>query len=341
MPSLSGIELNFDLEITSDAKLQIIFDEQVGDIIKAQGQGDLSMIINTIGDFNIFGQYLVDKGDYLFTLQNVINKRFEIAKGSSIYWDGDPYQAVLNMQAIYKLRAPLYDLFPSDSSDEYKRRTPVELALKLNDNLMSPSISFDISLPEASEQTKRQLESVLYVNNNDVNPQEMNQQVFGLLVLNRFLPSSTTGTTEGGYNAGAQTLNNGYEFVSNQLSNWASRLSDNFDVGVKYQPADELNSDQFDVSVSTQLFQDRLTFDGNVGYTGDNPDLQNQNSGFVGEFTAIYKLKDGRYRLKGFNRSVTNSLLQLNSPYTQGIGFFYREDFDTIGELWRKYFDKK
>lgn len=338
---LSGIELNFDLEITPDAKLQIIFDEQVGDIIKAQGQGDLSMIINTIGDFNIFGQYLVDKGDYLFTLQNVINKRFEIAKGSSIYWDGDPYQAVLNMQAIYKLRAPLYDLFPSDSSDEYKRRTPVELALKLNDNLMSPSISFDISLPEASEQTKRQLESVLYVNNNDVNPQEMNQQVFGLLVLNRFLPSSTTGTTEGGYNAGAQTLNNGYEFVSNQLSNWASRLSDNFDVGVKYQPADELNSDQFDVSVSTQLFQDRLTFDGNVGYTGDNPDLQNQNSGFVGEFTAIYKLKDGRYRLKGFNRSVTNSLLQLNSPYTQGIGFFYREDFDTIGELWRKYFDKK
>ena len=340
---LSGIELNFDLEITPDAKLQIIFDEQVGDIIKAQGRGDLSMIINTIGDFNIFGQYLVEKGDYLFTLQNVINKRFEIAKGSSIYWDGDPYQAVLGMEAIYKLRAPLYDLFPNDSTDadQYKRRTPVELALKLNDNLMSPSISFDISLPEASEQAKRQLESVLYVNNNDVNSQEMNQQVFGLLVLNRFLPSSAAAATDGGYNAGNQSLNNGYEFVSNQLSNWASRLSDNFDVGLKYQPADELNSDQFDVSVSTQLFQDRLTVDGNLGYTGDNPELQNQNSGFVGEFTAIYKLKDGRYRLKGFNRSVTNSLLQLNSPYTQGIGFFYREEFDTVGELWRKYFNKK
>lgn len=338
---LSGIELNFDLEITPDAKLQIIFDEQVGDIIKAQGQGDLNMIINTIGDFNMFGQYLVEKGDYLFTLQNVINKRFEIASGSSIYWDGDPYQAIVNMSAIYKLRAPLFDLFPSDSSDEYKRRTPVELALKLNDNLMSPNISFDISLPEASEATRRELESVLYVNNNDVNPQEMNQQVFGLLVLNRFLPTSSSTATEGGYNAGAQSLNNGYEFVSNQLSNWASRLSDKFDVGLKYQPADELNSDQFDVSLSTQFFNEKLTFDGNLGYTGDNPDLQNQNSGFVGEFTAIYKLKDGRYRLKGFNRSVTNSLLQLNSPYTQGIGFFYREDFDTLGELWRKYFNKK
>ena len=116
------------------------------------------------------------------------------------------------------------------SADEYKRRTPVELALNLNDNLMSPNISFDISLPEASEQTKRELESILYVNNNDVNSQEMNQQVFGLLVLNRFLPTSTTGGADGGYNAGAQGLNNGYEFVSNQLSNWASRLSDNFDV---------------------------------------------------------------------------------------------------------------
>ena len=338
---LSGIDLSFDLEITPDAKLQIIFDEQIGDIIKAQGNGDLNMIINSIGDFNIYGQYLVDKGDYLFTLQNVINKRFEIAQGSSIYWDGDPYQAVLNMSAIYKLRAPLYDLFPSDSSDDFKRRTPIELALKLNDNLMVPSINFDISLPEASEQTKRQLQSVLYINNTDVNPQEMNQQVFGLLVLNRFLPSSTSGATDGGYNAGAQSLNNGYEFVSNQLSNWASRLSDKFDVGLKYQPADELNTDQFDVSVSTQFFQDRLTFDGNLGYTGDNPDLQNQNSGFVGEFTAVYKLnKDGRYRVKGFNRSVTNSLLQLNSPYTQGIGLFYREDFDTLGELWRKYFNK-
>ena len=83
---LSGIQLSFDLDITPEAKLQIIFDEQVGDIIKATGEGDLKLEINTIGDFNIYGQYLVEKGDYLFTLQNIINKRFEIANGSSMYW---------------------------------------------------------------------------------------------------------------------------------------------------------------------------------------------------------------------------------------------------------------
>lgn len=339
---LSGIQMNFDLEITPAAKVQIIFDEQVGDIIKATGEGELKLEINTIGDFNIFGQYVVEKGDYLFTLQNVINKRFEIANGSSIYWDGSPYDAVLDMQAIYNLRAPLYDLFPEDSTAGFKRRTPVELELQLSEQLLSPEISFDIRLPSADENTKRRLESILYVNNNDVNPQEMNQQVFGLLVLNRFLPSASSTAAADSYNRGTPGLNNGFEFVSNQLSNWASRLSDQFDVGVKYRPADELNSDEVDLSLSTEIFNDRLILDGNLGYAGESAEVENPNSGFIGEFTAEYKIsRDGRYRVKGFNRSVSNSLLQLNSPYTQGVGLFYREEFDRIGELWKKYFGKK
>jgi hypothetical protein len=337
--------MKFDLEITPDAKVQIIFDEQVGDIIKANGNGDLKLEINTIGDFNIYGQYVVQKGDYLFTLQKVINKRFELANGSSIYWDGSPYEAILDMKAIYKLRAPLYDLFPEDStsnSANYKRRIPVELELQLSEKLLNPEIDFDIRIPTEDENTKRKLESVLYVNNNDVNPQEMNQQVFGLLVLNRFLPSASSTGAADSYNRGTPGLNNGYEFVSNQLSNWASRLSDQVDVGLQYRPADELNSNEVDLSLSTEIFNDRLILDGNLGYTGESPQVENQYSGFIGEFTAEYKIsKDGRYRVKGFNRSVTNSLLQLNSPYTQGVGLFYREEFDKIGELWKKYFGKK
>lgn len=338
---LSGIQMNFDLEITPDAKLQIIFDEQVGDIIRGTGDGSLKLEINTIGDFNIYGQYLVTKGDYLFTLQNVINKRFDIAAGSSIYWDGSPYEAVLDIRAIYNLRAPLYDLFPNDTTNNYKRRTPVELELQLTDYLLNPDINFDIRLPSADENTKRQLESVLFVNSGDVNLQEMNQQVLGLLVFNRFVPTASTGGGDG-YNRGTPGLNIGYEFVSNQLSNWFSQLSDQFDVGVNYRPGDDLNSDELDLSLSTEVFNNRLLLDGNVGYSGDNPQVTNQNSNFIGEFTAEYKLsRDGRYRVKGFNRSVTNSLLQLNSPYTQGVGLFYREEFDTAGELWRKYFGKR
>ena len=100
-----------------------------------------------------------------------------------------------------------------------------------------------------------------------------------------------------------------------------------------------MNSNEVDVSLSTEVFNNRLILDGNFGYAGESPQVANQYSGFIGEFTAEYKIsRDGRYRVKGFNRSVTNSLLELNSPYTQGVGLFYREEFDKVGELWKKYF---
>jgi hypothetical protein len=338
---LSGIQLNFDLEITPEAKMQIIFDEQIGDIIKGQGNGDLKLEINTLGIFNIYGQYEVTKGDYLFTLQNIVNKKFQLAKGSRISWDGDPYAARIDMQAIYNIRAPLVDLFPGDSSAGFRRRIPVELELQMTNYLLNPEINFDIRIPTADENTKRRLESILYVNNSDVNRQEMNQQVFGLLVLNRFIPSAAGATGADAYDRGTPGLNNGYEFLTNQLSNWASRLSDQFDVGLKYRPADEINSNEVDLSLSTEVLNDRLILDGNIGYFGNSNQLENNNqtSNFIGEFSAEYKLsRDGRFRVKGFNRSTNNSLLQLNSPYTQGVGLFYREEFDTVGELWRKYF---
>ena len=169
----------------------------------------------------------------------------------------------------------------------------------------------------------------------------MNQQVFGLLVLNRFMPPSTGSSAQNSYNRGAPGVNNGYEFLSNQMSNWLSQVSDQFDVGVNYRKGNEYTSDEVDVSLSTELFEDRLVLDGNLGYS-DQRELQNENqSNFIGEFNVEYKLsKDGRLRLKAFNRSTNNSLLQTYSPYTQGVGLFYREEFDTFGELWRRYFSK-
>lgn len=338
---LSGIQMNFDLEIKPEAKLQIIFDEQIGDILEANGEGNLKLEINTLGNFNIFGQYVIQDGEYLFTLKNIVNKRFDLAKGSRISWDGDPYRARLDMQAIYNLRASLIDIMPEDTTGTYKRRVPVELELQMTGFLLSPEIAFDIRLPTADDVTRRRLESILYVNNNDVNQQEMNQQVFGLLVLNRFMPPSTGSTAQTSYNRGAPGVNNGYEFLSNQMSNWLSRVSDQFDVGVNYRKGNEYTSDEVDLSVSTELFEDRLVLDGNLGYS-DQKEIQNDNqSNFIGEFNVEYKLsKDGRLRLKVFNRSTNNSLLQTYSPYTQGVGLFYREEFDTFGDLWRKYFSK-
>jgi len=337
---LSGIQLNFDLEIEKDAKVQIIFDEKIGDILEANGEGNLKLEINTLGNFNIFGQYIITNGEYLFTLKNVVNKRFSLARGSRISWDGDPYKARLDMQAIYNLRASLVDIMGQDSTANFKRRVPVELELQMKGFLLSPEITFDIRLPSADDEIRRRLESILYLNSSDVNQQEMNQQVFGLLVFNRFMTPSTGRAAESGVSRSASGINNGYEFLSNQMSNWLSQVSDQFDVGVNYRQGDEYAGNEFDLSLSTELFEDRLVLDGNLGYTSDAEYVESQDrASFIGEFSLEYMLsKDGRFRLKGFNRSTNNSLLETNSPYTQGVGLFYREEFDTFKELWRRYF---
>lgn len=338
---LSGIQLNFDLKIAPEVKTTIIFDPSIGDIITAQGSGNLKLEINTLGNFNMFGQYELQEGEYLFTLRNIVNKRFNLAAGSKMMWDGDPYEARLDIRAIYNQRASLYDIMPADSTGRYRRRVPVELVLDLGGYLLNPDINFDIRLPGADEVVKSRLQSILYVNESSVNEQELNQQVFGLLVLGRFMPPSS-GNNRSTASYGAPGMNNGYELLSNQLSNWLSSVSNEFDVGVSYRPGDEAAQEELDVSLSTEILNDRLVLDGNIGYVSDNQTVENdQATSFIGEFMVEYKLKrDGRLRLRGFNRSNNNDLIQLNSPYTQGVGLFYREEFDNFSEVWRKYFGR-
>lgn len=333
--NLNGIVMNFDLTVTPEAEVRLIFDEQIGDVIKGRGNGNIKMQITTLGDFEMYGQYVIDEGDYLFTLQNLINKKFILEKGGQITWNGDPFEANMDLSAIYKLRSSLYDILPDDTSGTYKRRVPVTLQLNMEGRLMNPDIDFDIELPTADEETKQRLRSVLYVNSSEVNKQEMNKQVFSLLILNRFARPAGLNQQYEHANVGATSSS---ELLSNQLSNWLSRISDDVDIGVNYRPGDELSSDEYEVALSTQIFNDRVTLDGNVGYSSNNYQLTESSSGLIGEFSVEYKIsKDGRFRLRGFNRSNNNSLLINNSPYTQGAGLFYREEFNNFTELVEKY----
>jgi len=333
--NLNGIVMNFDLTVTPDAEVRLIFDEQIGDVIKGRGNGNIKMQITTLGDFEMYGQYIIDEGDYLFTLQNLINKKFILEKGGQITWNGDPFEANMDLSAVYKLRSSLYDILPDDSLGTYKRRVPVTLQLNMEGKLMNPDIDFEIELPTADEETKQQLRSVLYVNSSEVNKQEMNKQVFSLLILNRFARPTGLNQQYEHANVGATSSS---ELLSNQLSNWLSRISDDVDIGVNYRPGDELSSDEYEVALSTQIFNDRVTLDGNVGYSSNNYQYTESNTGLIGEFSVEYKIsKDGRFRLRGFNRSNNNSLLINNSPYTQGAGLFYREEFNNFSELVEKY----
>jgi hypothetical protein len=325
---LGGLALNFDLEVTPDAEVQLIFDQKVGDVIRARGDGNIKLKISSAGDFKMYGDYVIENGDYLFTLQNIINKRFDIEKGSVIKWSGVPYKADLNINAVYKARASLKPFFPSDSSSTYKRRYPVDLKLSMTDQLLAPQINFNIDIPTVDAGVRQQVLS--YINTDA----EMNRQVFSLLILNSFVtpPQLTNaGSSPGVASAG---IANTSELLSNQLSNMLSKISNDFDIGVNYRPGDEISKEELGVALSTQLFDDRLSIDGNLGVNNNNQSANN----IVGDVNFDYKITDdGKLRIKAFNKANDNNQIYTTGPYTQGVGILYREEFDTIGQLYRRY----
>jgi hypothetical protein len=121
------------------------------------------------------------------------------------------------------------------------------------------------------------------------------------------------------------------ELLSNQLSHWLSQISSNWDIGVNYQPGDEISKDQVEVALSTQLLNDRLIINGNVG----TANKYQQSSEFVGDFRVDWKLTpNGKLRLKFFNRN-SDRLIYEETRYIQGAGLFYREEFNSFRELFK------
>ncbi|MCU4163587.1 translocation/assembly module TamB domain-containing protein [Carboxylicivirga caseinilyticus] len=339
LTDFSGMTVTMDLDITPDAQTQVIFDSKIGDILKGSGNGNLQIRMDKEGGVNFFGDFSFVEGDYLFTLQNVLNKRFIINQGSKIRWDGDPYDAKIDLNATYKLKASLYDLVRSTITDEqmlqdYSRRIPVHCNLLLNDRLMKPNIKFQIETPSAQKNNQDVIDA--YINTEE----ELNRQVLSLLVLNRFFTDDnlsntvSDGNRSTGNNAALVTTS---EMLSNQLSHWLSQISSDFDIGVSYRPGEEgISNDEIEVALSTQVFNNRVTINGNVGYGQDNT----RTSNLIGDFDVDVKLNQSG-TLRGKAYTVTNNdIIYTESPTRQGVGISFKEEFDSVRELMRKYWRK-
>ncbi len=331
-PLNSEMEYYFkmDVEVTPDAEAQIVFDPKVGDLIRGYCSGNLKMEYTSDEEFYMYGELEVVEGDYLFTLENIINKKFHIKPGGTIVWSGDEYEAILDLDAVYYARAPLNDLMASitDSSDIdiYKKPMNVECHMHMSGSLMSPDIQFSIKVPNANDKAKAQLANLTQ--------DEINKQLLYLLILNRFYnpnQNNSMGTDMGSTtNAFGVTSS---ELLSNQLSNWLSQISKDFDIGFNYRPGTDVSGQELEVALSTQILNDRVLINGNVGI-GEN---KATTSNLVGDIEVQLKVnKKGSFRLKGFTRA-NDDLEAEFGPYTNGVGVFYTEDFNTLGELFTKF----
>jgi len=332
--NLDGLQVHLNVRATPDATAKLIFAEKIGDILQGTGAGSLQMDMNPQGDFSIKGDYRIVDGTYDFTLRNTFSKKFAIQEGGTVSWSGDPYNADIDLNAIYKLRTslePLASLFPNiTDSNIYKKTFPVDCGMGLTGKLTSPEIKFTIDLPTADEDTRQVINSYFS------NATEVNRQVFSLLVLKSFVPiDDRSGATTTSPSASLAAGINSTEFLSDQLSNMLSSISNKFNVGINYQPGSTPNNQELQVMFSTQLFNDRVSINSDVGTVGNSPTPTENTNNIVGEVTVEYKLsKDGKVKVKAFNKANDYTTISLvSAPYTQGVGISYRESFNNFSEF--------
>ncbi len=325
----STVNLNIQVEATPLAQLNLIMDPVGGDRIKSTGSGNLRLTYNsTDDDIKMFGNYTLEKGNYNFTLQDIIIKDFNIKEGSSISFHGDPLFASLNIGATYNLNANLTDLDESFAQDKDLNRTnvPVHAVLNVNGDIKQPAISFDIEFPTLTQEAYRKVKSI--ISTEDM----MNRQIIYLLALNRFYTPEYMGNT----NKNNEFASVASSTLSSQLSNILGQLSENWSISPNFRTEKGDFSDmEVDIALSSQLLNNRLLFNGNFGYRDKS--LNANSSNFIGDFDIEYLLtKNGNIRLKAYNHYNDQNYYIKSALTTQGVGVVFKYDFDRPFDFLRK-----
>ncbi len=266
----------------------------------------------------MYGTYTLDRGNYNFTLQDIIIKDFTIRQGSTIAFHGDPYSAQLDIKAQYSVNANLSDLDESFLSDKDLNRTnvPVHAMLLVRGDMRQPDINFDLEFPTLTQDTYRKVRSIVSTE------EMMNRQIIYLLALNRFYtPDYMASTTKGNelFSVASST-------IASQLGNMLGKLSDNWSIAPNLRSdRGDFSDVEVDVALSSHLLNNRLLFNGNFGYR-DNTLNTNQ---FIGDFDIEYLINPkGNWRLKAYNRYNDQNYYVRTAQTTQGIGFVFKRDFD-------------
>jgi hypothetical protein len=339
---MKNVILNANLELNDNLKVYIVFDPLIGDVLHASGSGDIKIELDNNEGISMLGEYKLSQGNYTLTLGGLMDKSFNLKPGGTIVWNGAPYDAVIDVAAVYNLKTSLNELFTDgntagneDAVRDRSTKVPVECILDLSGNITNPTVVFDINFPSLDAQAKS------YVQNLFASEDEKNKQMFSLLMLNRFTKPDhinvETENTNVGRQAGMTTVS---EILSNQLSRWLSGINNNFGVDFVYRPGDEISADEVELALSTQLLNDRLSIsvNGNMD-VGSNRNVENASkNNVIGDFDIELKInEEGSLKLKAYSHTDEKIIYKTNNETTQGIGVSYQESFDTFRELFNRY----
>ncbi|MFT4533579.1 MAG: hypothetical protein ACJA1A_000920 [Saprospiraceae bacterium] len=354
-----GLDIAIDMTMTPEARVNIIFDESRGDVIQGHGRGNIKMNITRYGDFDMYGTYEIERGEYLFTALGAVAKPFQVRRGGQIRWTGDPINATLNIVADYEVRTAM-DVFLSEFvvnnpklEAASRSKTQVELILNLGGTLFKPNVNFDLDFPDLQGELRTVVQSKMRTLN--ANQAELNSQVLGLVVFNSFLPSNSSNIALGGSDLGSAGIGTLSEFISSQASLLFTGLlnevfADNglisgfdFDIGLRKNSFNGVQNnnnalapDEIEVNLKNRFkfLDERLSLDLGGNYVWDNV-LSGQAVGnyFIGNFVLEYFLTDDRkLKLRMYGRYDFDEIEAVRRQ-KYGLGVGYRTEFGTLSDF--------
>ncbi|MBQ0768183.1 MAG: translocation/assembly module TamB domain-containing protein, partial [Bizionia sp.] len=348
--TIRGFDISTVLKIGKNAAVTIVIDEETGDNFKVSGEGDFIFTMTPNGRITLTGGYEISSGHYELNLYSLVNRKFLIAPGSRVTWSGDPFDAKLDVRAIYNietsasaLMAPQISGADPSVKSKYRQVLPFNVYLNIDGELLQPKISFGLDMPEEQQGA---IGGQVYGRVQQVNQQEgeLNRQVFSLLVLNRFYPDSGSDGSSGGFATIARDNLN--DAVSGQLNAFSDKLLGSSGIEVDfglnsytdYQGDAPTDRTQLDIAAQKKLFNDRLTV-----RVGSEVDLQGssqtgEEAPLIGNVSLEYTLtEDGRYRVKGFRKSEFENVID-GQTIVSGIGLIFTQEFNQFSELWDAIF---
>lgn len=339
-----GIDLTARVELTDEETFTIIIDPLTGDQLTVRGNSTLTLKVDPTGDINLAGRYEITEGTYNLSFYKFVKREFQIDKGSTITWLGDPLNAQMDIRAIYNVETSPIELFSNQlvgvdpmQVNQYKQEFPFLVYLNITGELLQPEIGFKLEMPIDERDA---LSGSVYARIQDVNTREsdLNKQVFALLILKRFIADDPfENQAAGGFESTAR------QSVSKILSEQLNRLSENikgvelsFDIKSyeDYRSGEGEGQTELQLGVSKTLLNDRLVvkLSGNIDIEGEN--ANRDATDYIGDLAIEYKLTpDGRFRITGFRNSnydmIDGELIET------GAGIIYVKDYNSLSELFK------
>ncbi|WP_165870345.1 translocation/assembly module TamB domain-containing protein [Albibacterium bauzanense] len=342
--TVTGLNVSLNIGVDPDAEFTIIIDPGTGDALFIKGTAQLNAGIDPGGNISLAGTYEVEEGSYELSF-NMLKRKFDFKKGSTITWNGEMMAADLNITAAYDVNAAPIDLLENQlggrNSNYYKQKIPFEVNLILTGEMLKPNIAFDINLQDVNTGVSQDVTSLVNTRLAQVreNESELNKQVFALIALGRFVAENPFASAAGG-SVESMARNSVSELLSAQLNNLAGDLIAGVELNFDLQSTDDYstgdlqNRTDLNVGISKRLLNDRLkvTVGSNFEIEGSGQPGR-KPSNIAGDIAIEYQLsKDGRYFLRAFRKNDYEVTLQGQVVET-GLGFNINMDYDKFKEL--------